>query len=86
MLKAANKKIIVKKEEVKDTKGMVAVPDSVKMEEPTKAKVINVGQDIETSLETGNMVYITKYSGHIIKVSEEEFTVISEDDLLAVEK
>lgn len=84
MLKAANKRIVVKKEELKDTSG-IEIPESIKVETPTKSTVVSVGDGIETPLKVGDIIYITKYGGHTLEVGDEEFTIIKEDDLLAVE-
>ncbi len=79
----------VEEEEVK--KGGVIIPETAK-EKPSKAEVIAVGpgKTLEDGkkkpidLKEGDKIVYTKYGGHDIKIEEEEYMILSEEDVLAV--
>ena len=79
----------VEEEEVK--KGGVIIPETAK-EKPSKAKVIAVGpgktldngQKKAIDVKEGDTIVYTKYGGHDIKVNDEEYMILTEDDILAV--
>lgn len=79
----------VEEEEVK--KGGVIIPETAK-EKPSKAEVIAVGpgkalddgKKKPIDLKEGDKIVYTKYGGHDIKIDEEEYMILSEEDVLAV--
>lgn len=85
-------KILVKRLEAEEmSKGGIVLPDSAK-EKPKEGKIVAVGPgkvlDDGTrgtlQVKEGDRVLFTSYAGTEIKVSGDEFLVMSEDDVLAV--
>lgn len=79
----------VEKEEV--TKGGIVLPSSAK-EKPNVAQVVEVGpgetdkdgNDIKMVVKKGDKVIYSKYAGTEIKLDDEEYIVIKQDDILAI--
>ena len=75
------------------TTGGIILPDSAK-EKPNKGKVVAVGpgkmrddgERISPAVSVGAVVYYGKYAGTEIKVSGNEFKILRESDILAVEE
>ena len=73
------------------TKGGIIIPDSAK-EKPVEAEVIAVGpgkvnDDGKRSpmdVKKGDRILIGKYSGSEIKIDDEEYVIVREDEILAV--
>ncbi|MFH1429896.1 MAG: co-chaperone GroES [Candidatus Uhrbacteria bacterium] len=73
------------------TKGGIVLPDTAK-EKPERGEVIAVGpgkilqngQRAPMSVKIGDAVLFKKYSPDEIKVGEDEFLVIRDEDILAV--
>lgn len=88
-----NNNVIVKassKEEV--TKSGIVLPDTVDKEKPEQGEVIAVGPGkllengsrAEITVKIGDKIVFKKYSPDDIKIDEEEYLVISENDILAI--
>ncbi len=72
------------------TKGGIILTTAAQ-EKPQVAKVVAVGPGktedgklVPMTLKTGDQVLISKYSGTEVKVDGEEYTIIREDDILAI--
>jgi len=85
-------RVLVKRwEEEKTSPGGIVIPDSA-TEKPIKGEVIGVGNGkiLENGevrpldLKVGDKVLFGKYSGTEVKVGEEEYLVMREDDIMAV--
>ncbi|MCI0548883.1 MAG: co-chaperone GroES [Candidatus Rokubacteria bacterium] len=85
-------RIIVKRiEEQEVRKGGIIIPDSAK-EKPQEGKVIaagngKVGEDgkrIPLDVKAGDRILFGKYSGSEVKVEEEEYLILREEDVLGV--
>lgn len=85
-------RILVKRiEESEQTRGGIIIPDSAK-EKPLEAEVINVGtgrkdengKPIAFEVKKGDRVLITKYGGTEVKLDDQEFVLLREDDVLAI--
>ena len=85
-------RIMVKRLDAKEQmKGGIIIPDSAK-EKPLEAEVIAVGEGkfdddgkrIKLDVKVGDKVLIGKYSGTDIKLDDEEYTILREDEVLAV--
>jgi chaperonin GroES len=82
-------RILVKCIEEKETvKGGIIVPDTAK-EKPQEGEVIAVGagklhegKRIPLDVEVGDRVLFGKYSGTEIKIEDEEYLILREDDVL----
>lgn len=91
-LKPLGDRVLVKRLEQEEvTKGGIIIPDSAK-EKPMKGEIIAVGpgkigedgKHLKMHVEKGDLVLFNKYAGTEIKVDDEDFLVMREDDILAV--
>ena len=85
-------RVLVKRlEEQEQVRGGIIIPDSAK-EKPQEAEVIAVGpgkiQDngdrSPMDVSVGNTVLVGKYSGSDIKIDDNEYVILREDEILAV--
>jgi chaperonin GroES len=85
-------RILVQRIEPKETvRGGIIIPDSAK-EKPLEAKVIAVGEGkyddngkrVPLDVKAKDHVLIGKYSGTEIKIDDEDYVIIREDEVLAV--
>ena len=85
-------RIVVRRKEAKETmRGGIIIPDTAK-EKPQEAEVIAVGEGkfnedgkrMKLDVKKGDTVLIGKYSGTDIKIDDEEYTILREDEVLAV--
>jgi chaperonin GroES len=85
-------RIVVRRKEAKETlRGGIIIPDTAK-EKPQEAEVIAVGEGkfnedgkrIKLDVKKGDTVLIGKYSGTEIKIDDEEYTILREDEVLAI--
>ena len=84
--------ILVKREEEKDAKkGRIIIPDTAK-EKPQEGKVIAVGngkvnedgKEIPLDVKAHDRILFGKYSGSEVKVDDEEYLIMKEEDVLAI--
>ena len=79
----------IEEEEVK--KGSIIIPDTAK-EKPQKGEVVAVGPGrvdekgnrVPMEVKVGDKVIFSKYAGSEVKIDDEEYLVMREDDILAV--
>ena len=86
-------RVLIKREEPKDVvKGGIVIPDTAK-EKPLEGIVEAVGQGkrnpdgegfLAPVVKKGDHVLIGKYSGTDVKVLDDEFVIVREDDILAI--
>ena len=84
-------KVVLKRSEAKETtKAGIILPDSAK-EKPEVFEVIAVGpggmvdgKEVVMTLKVGEKVIAAKYAGTSVKLEGEEYTVISQSEILAV--
>lgn len=85
-------RILVKRiDPTESVRGGIIIPDTAK-EKPQEAEVIAVGEGkfgedgkrIKLDVKKGDKVLIGKYSGTDIKLESEEYTILREDEVLAV--
>ena len=85
-------RILVKRVEVREqVRGGIIIPDTAK-EKPQEAEVIAVGDGkysdegkrIKLDVKKGDKVLIGKYSGTDIKLDDVEYTILREDEVLAI--
>jgi chaperonin GroES len=81
--------IIRRIEEKESVKGGIIIPDTAK-EKPQEGEVIAVGagklekgQRIPLDVEVGDRVLFGKYSGTDIKLDNEDFLILREEEILA---
>ncbi|MEL7570869.1 MAG: co-chaperone GroES [Eubacteriaceae bacterium] len=90
-LKPLSDRVILKvKEKEEKTKSGIVLPDSAK-EKPQEAVVVAVGsgeiidgKKVPLDLVVGDRVIYSKYSGMEIKVDDEEYLIVKQNDILAV--
>jgi chaperonin GroES len=85
-------RIVVKRKEAgEQVRGGIIIPDTAK-EKPQEAEVMAVGEGkwaddgkrIKLDVKAGDTVLIGKYSGTEIKVEDVEYTILREDEVLAI--
>jgi chaperonin GroES len=75
-------RILVKRQEEKETrKGGIIIPDSAK-EKPQEGKVIAVGNGKVT--DEGKKILFGKYSGSEVTLDNEEYLILREEDVLCI--
>src|SRR5262249_25632279 len=83
-------RVIVKRIEEKETvKGGIIIPDSAK-EKPQEGEVIAVGagkrekgECVPLDVAVGDCVLFGKYSGSEIKIEDQEYLILREEEILA---
>ncbi len=78
-------------EEKEQVRGGIIIPDSAK-EKPQEAKVIALGTGkkgedgkvVPFEVKVGDRVLISKYGGTEIKIDNEEYQILREDDILGI--
>ena len=84
-------RVLVRRVEEKESvKGGIIIPDTAK-EKPQEGEVVAVGAGkinekgdrIALDVKVGDRVLFGKYSGNDIKVDDEEFMILKEDEILA---
>ena len=83
-------RVLIKRIEEKETvKGGIIIPDTAK-EKPQEGEVIAVGagkiekgERIALDVKAGDRVLFGKYSGTEIKVEDEDYLILREDEILA---
>ena len=78
-------------EEKEQVRGGIIIPDSAK-EKPQEAEVIALGTGkkdengkvMAFEVKVGDRVLVSKYGGTEVKLGEEKFTLVREDDILGV--
>jgi chaperonin GroES len=85
-------RILVKREEEKESKkGGIIIPDTAK-EKPQEGKVISVcngrvtddGKRIALDVKAHDRILFGKYSGSEVKLDDEEYLIMKEEDVLAI--
>lgn len=84
-------RVVLKKLEAEETtKSGIVLPGTAK-EKPQEAEVVAVGpggyvdgKEVKMEVKVGDKVIISKYSGTEVKLSGEEYTIVKQDDILAV--
>ena len=85
-------RILVKRQEEKEVKkGGIIIPDTAK-EKPQEGKVVAVGngkvsdegKKIPLDVKAGDKILFGKYSGSEVKIDDEDYVIMKEDDVLAI--
>ena len=91
MLKPLSDRVVIKMLESEETtkSGIILAPNA--KEKPQIAEVVEVGpgREIDGKLEKmlvkkGDKVVVNKYSGTEVKYEGEEYTIVNQDDILAI--
>lgn len=87
-----NDRVLLRRLEQEEVvKGGIIIPDTAK-EKPLEAEVVGVGpgklddagKRVPIEVKKGDRVLIGKYSGTDIKIEDEEFVIVREDEILGV--
>jgi chaperonin GroES len=85
-------RVLVKRTEEQEVKrGGIIIPDTAK-EKPQEGKVIAVGngrvtdegKKIPLDVKAGDRILFGKYSGSEVKVEDEEYLILKEEDVLCI--
>ena len=87
----ADRVVVKATEESEQMRGGLYIPDTAK-EKPQEAEVIAVGEGkfddngkrIKLDVKKGDTILIGKYSGTDIKINDVEYTILREDEVLAI--
>ena len=91
MLKPLSDRVVIKMLESEETtkSGIILAPNS--KEKPQIAEVVEVGpgREVDGKLEKmlvkkGNKVVVNKYAGTEVKYEGEDYTIVRQDDILAI--
>ena len=85
-------RILIKRiEKKKAKKGSIIIPDSA-VEKPQEGEVVAVGNGkvledgttVNLDVKKGDRVLFGKYAGNEIKIDDQEYLILREDDVLAI--
>ena len=87
----ADRVLLQRIEEAEEIKGGIIIPDSAK-EKPQEAKVIALGtgaldkdgKKVAFNVKVGDKVLVGKYAGTEVKLNEEIYLLLREEEILAV--
>jgi len=91
-VKPLRDRVLVRRIEETDQKvGGIIIPDTAK-EKPQQAEVVAVGsgrvlengQRVPLSLKPGDKVLLGKWSGTDVKIDDEEYLILKEDEVLGI--
>ena len=66
------------------TKSGIVIPEAAKEDRPQEGKVIATGDDKKIKVRVGQRVIFAKYGGTEIKIDQEEYLIVKNEDILAV--
>lgn len=91
-IRPLNDRVIVRRiEEKEQVKGGIIIPDSAK-EKPQQGEVIAVGKGktldsgkvLTPDVKPGDRVLFGKYSGNEVKIDDEEYLIMREEEILGI--
>ena len=91
-IKPLHDRILVKRlDEVEDVRGGIVIPETAK-EKPQEGEVIAVGdgkvsdsgQVVKMAVKAGDRILFGKYSGTEVKIEDEEYLIMREDEVLGI--
>jgi chaperonin GroES len=68
----------------KKTKAGLYLPETASEEQPQEGKVMEVGDHKDIKVKKGMKVIFRKYSGTDIKIEDEDYIIVKNEDILAV--
>jgi len=84
-------RVVIKRIEAEETtKSGIVLPGTAK-EKPQEAEIVAVGpggvvdgKEVKMEVKVGDRVLFSKYAGNEIKIEGAEYTILRQDDILAV--
>jgi chaperonin GroES len=94
-LKPIDERVLIKPQEEQERKvGGIIIPETASKDRPQMGKVVALGDDVEIAdrkqkkmseiIKVGDTVVFAKYGGTEVKLDDEEFLLVSRNDILAV--
>lgn len=90
-IKPLSDRVVIKAVKAEDTTESGIILTTAAQEKPSIAEVVAVGpggvvdgKEVEMFVKVGQKVLISKYSGTEVKVDGEEYSIVKQDDILAV--
>ncbi|HEY3375543.1 MAG TPA: co-chaperone GroES [Candidatus Aquicultor sp.] len=92
-LKPLRDRVVIKPMEAEEvTKSGIVIPDTAKKERPQEGEVVAVGggkyddngKVIPMEVKVGDKVIYSKYGGSEVKIDEQDYLIMREEDILAV--
>ncbi|MBQ5430534.1 chaperonin GroES [Lachnospiraceae bacterium C10] len=80
-------RVVLKQLEAEETTKSGIILASSAQEKPQEAEVIAVGpgtKDVTMQVKVGQKVVYSKYAGTNVKLEDEEFILVKQDDILAI--
>ena len=87
MIKPLLDRVLIKMVESEETTKSGIILSSGSKEKPQIAEVVAVGpgtEDVKMNVKVGDKVIINKYSGTEVKYEGTEYTIVKEEDILAI--
>ena len=87
MLKPLADRVVIKMKENEETTKSGIILAGASKEKPQFAEVLAVGpgtEDVKMYIKEGDKVIINKYSGTEVKYEDTEYTIVKQDDILAI--
>jgi len=97
-LKPVDERVLVKpvEEEEERKVGSIIIPDTASKERPQMGEVIAIGDDVVKEnekrkklselIKVGDKIVYAKYGGTEIKIDDEDYLIVSRNDILAIQK
>lgn len=85
-IKPIGDRILVKPLVEETTKSGIILPETVDKEKKAEGEILAIGQGekiVKLGLTVGQKVLFGKYSGEEIKIGEEEYKILTHEDILA---
>lgn len=90
-LKPLADRVVIKAVEAEETTRGGIILAAASQEKPQIAEVVAVGpggvvngKDIKMYIKVGDKVITDKYTGKQVKIDDEEYTIVRQDDILAI--
>ncbi len=92
-LKPLRDRVVIKPIEAEETtKSGIVIPDTARKERPQEGEVVAVGggklddsgKAMPMEIKVGDKVIYSKYGGSEIKIDEQDYLIMREEDILAV--
>ena len=90
-LKPLCDRVVIKQLEAEETTKSGIVLPSTSQEKPQQAEVVAVGpggmvdgKEIKMEVKTGDRVIYSKYAGTEVKLGEDEYIIVKQNDILAI--
>ncbi len=90
-LKPLSDRVVIKQVEAEETTKSGIILTSAAQEKPQVYEVVAVGpgghvdgKEVKMMIKAGDKIITGKYSGTTVKIDGEEYTIVRQDDILAV--